>query len=167
MDKNGVATFANISDYYLQQLDPGVYRVNIYAQESIYTKQSYRFCSLEVRSPNYCKFGEPTIELDLLNWYSAGWGGAAIGEEYYYYEDIYPRLSGYLATSHSVLGVNDYVQFRVFAQARDIGSNDAGREWFEIGDPLPAFETRERAEKARNEFDEFNFYKVTELKMGY
>ena len=133
VDYNGIATFANISDYYLRQLDPGIYRVNIYARGRTYTKQSYRYCSLEVRTSNYCKFGEPTVELDLLNWYSAGWGGGSIGNDYYYYEDIYPRLSGYLATTHSELGVSDYVKFKVFAQSRDIGTIDAWSEWLELG----------------------------------
>ena len=82
------------------------------------------------------KFGEPTMTLDLLNWFDSGWGGAYFGNDYMFYEDIYPRLTGYLATLHSDEGVGDYVDFSLFAKARDIGSTENWDEfeWVALGD---------------------------------
>ncbi|MHA2336157.1 MAG: hypothetical protein ACXACX_02590 [Candidatus Hodarchaeales archaeon] len=135
VDHSGIASF-NISDYYLQQLDPGVYQINIYNSPRAYTKDVYRFITLEVRPENWLKFGEPTMELDLLNWYDSGWGGAYFGDDYAFYEDIYPRLTGYLATAHDDDGLSDYVNFKVSAKVRDIGSATAWDDisWIDIGD---------------------------------
>ncbi len=82
------------------------------------------------------KFGKPTMRLDLLNWYDSGWGGAYFGDEYLFYEDIYPRLTGYLATLHSDEGLEDYIEFKVSAKARDIGSGTSWDEldWVDLGD---------------------------------
>jgi len=102
--EDGTATI-EIDDYYLEQLLPGVYSVNIYAYPNTYTKGAYRFVTLECRPENWMKFGEPTMRLDLLNWYDSGWGGAYFGDDYLFYEDIYPRLTGYLATLHSDEGI--------------------------------------------------------------
>ena len=38
-------------------------------------------------------------------------------------------------------------------------------EWFDLGEPLPMFKTKEDAESARKEFDEYNFYKVIPLNL--
>ncbi|KKN33509.1 hypothetical protein LCGC14_0803060 [marine sediment metagenome] len=130
--QNGIVTF-NISDYYMDQLIPGVYRVSFYNSPRMYTKDVYRFCTLEVRPENWLKFGEPTIRLDLLNWYDSGWGGVYFGSDYAFYEDIYPRLTGYLATDHNEpYGLEDYVEIDIFAQTRDIGTTEWS-DWIEIG----------------------------------
>ena len=139
VDQNGQVVIDNttgLTDYYLTQLDPGVYQINIYMPASTSTKEVYRFCTLEVRPENWMKFGQPTMTLDLLNWYDSGWGGASFGNDYGFYEDIYPRLTGYLATLHSQIGLDDYVNFKIFARAREIGSQTAWNdlEWFELGD---------------------------------
>ena len=135
VDSDGVATF-NISDHYLDQLIPGVYQVNIFTIPREYTKDVYRFISLEVRPENWMKFGEPTMTLDLLNWFDSGWGGTYFGSDYAFYEDIYPRLTGYLATLHSDEGISDYINFKVSAKARDIGDTTDWSEfsWIELGD---------------------------------
>ena len=135
VDQEGVATFT-IDDLYMKQLIPGVYRVAIYTVPRIYTKEAYRFCTLEVRPENWLKFGEPTITLDLLNWFDSGWGGAYFGDDYAFYEDIYPRLTGYLATLHSTEGIGDYVEFSVYAKARNISDTTdwSEFEWIPIGD---------------------------------
>ncbi|MHA2253104.1 MAG: hypothetical protein ACXAD7_22260 [Candidatus Kariarchaeaceae archaeon] len=135
VDSSGFAAF-NISDYYMEQLEPGVYQVSIFTVPREYTKDVYRFLSLEVRPENWMKFGEPTMTLDLLNWFDSGWGGAYFGNDYAFYEDIYPRLTGYLATLHSEEGISDYVNFKVSAKARDIGDSTDWSEfsWIELGD---------------------------------
>ena len=38
-------------------------------------------------------------------------------------------------------------------------------EWYTLGDPAPAFSTKEKAEEYKKEFDEYNFYKITELEV--
>ncbi len=81
VDDTGTVTF-NISDYYLLQLDPGVYQISTYTIPRIYTKDAFRFITLEVRSENWLKFGEPTMTLDLLNWYDSGRGAANFGNDY-------------------------------------------------------------------------------------
>jgi hypothetical protein len=135
IDEDGVACF-NISDYWLGQLLPGVYQINIRTDPRIYTKAAYRYITLEVRSEYYLHMGKPTLELDLLNWFDSGWGGAYLGDEYLFYEDIYPRLTGYLATNHSEDGLEDYVSFTVYAKARDIGSSESwdDLDWISLGD---------------------------------
>jgi len=70
--QDGKVTF-NVSDYYLQQLDPGLYKINLVNVPSEYTKNAYRFCTLESRSKNWLKFGKPALTLDLLDWYKLGW----------------------------------------------------------------------------------------------
>ncbi|KKK90624.1 hypothetical protein LCGC14_2721140, partial [marine sediment metagenome] len=131
---DGIAT-VNITDYYLKQLDPGVYQINIYAPSRTLTKEAYRFCTLEVRPENFLKFGEPTMRLDLLNWYDSGWGGAYFGSDYAFYEDIYPRLTGYLATPHNTTSdwaLSDYVEVDFFAKTRNIGTTEWS-SWIELG----------------------------------
>ena len=141
VDENGIATInadTGLTDEVLDELIPGVYRVNIFALPSLttesITKEAYRFCSLEVRPQNFLKFGIPTMNLDLNNWFDSGWGGAYFGNDYTFYEDVYPRLTGYLATIHSKEGISDYVNFKVFAKTKDIGSQDDWSAWFELGD---------------------------------
>ncbi|KKL90900.1 hypothetical protein LCGC14_1900070, partial [marine sediment metagenome] len=134
VDNYGIATI-NITDYYLNQLDPGVYQINIYAPSRTLTKEAYRFITLEVRPENFLKFGEPTMRLDLLNWYDSGWGGAYFGADYAFYEDIYPRLTGYLATPHNTTSqwaLSDYVEVDFFAKTRDIDTTEWS-SWIELG----------------------------------
>lgn len=38
--------------------------------------------------------------------------------------------------------------------------------WFELGNPRPAFTSREAAEAERKKFDKYNFYKVVELELN-
>ncbi|MBA7690125.1 hypothetical protein ES703_98649 [subsurface metagenome] len=126
-------TTINISDYFMSQLYPGVFRVNIYAEPTPYTKQAYRFCTLEVRPENFLKFGEPVSNLDLLDWYSAGWGSAYIGDEYMFYEDVYPRLIAYFGTLHNETNneyLEDYVSITIEAKEKDTD------EWFVIEEEI-------------------------------
>jgi len=129
-------TTINISDYFMGQLYPGVFRVNIYAEATPYTKRAYRFCTLEVRPENFLKFGEPTSNLDLIDWYTAGWGSAYIGDEYLFYEDVYPRFIAYFGTLHDTTYneyLEDYVFINISASYKESG---VWSDWIMIGEEI-------------------------------
>ncbi|GAH38255.1 unnamed protein product, partial [marine sediment metagenome] len=135
IDSEGFATIT-FDKVDMDDLLPGVYRVNFRVHEGLYTKEYRTFSILEVRPKNFMKFGEKSTQLDLINWYASGWGRGFIGEEQMVYEDVYPHLIGYFTTLHNDSGLQDYVFIDILAQVYNESDGSWG-EWIPLKSGIP------------------------------
>ncbi|KKK98368.1 hypothetical protein LCGC14_2643450, partial [marine sediment metagenome] len=81
----------------ISSLPPGVNTINLQVKESNYYKKSPIITMpLEIRSPNYFKFGEKNTKIDLINPFVSAWGSSFDGEDFMKFESNYPHLIGTL-----------------------------------------------------------------------
>jgi hypothetical protein len=93
----GYITISNLTMYkMLPAMGPGISTVRMYIDDTEYFRESpIVHIPLEIRPPNYIKFGQKNTLIDLINPFITAWGSVedANGEEMPF-ESNYPVLSG-------------------------------------------------------------------------
>ncbi|KKM14601.1 hypothetical protein LCGC14_1704490, partial [marine sediment metagenome] len=135
----GTITLAgNITKGIVQDLPPGVNTINIQVIESDYYKSSpVLSIPLEIRPPNFIRFGQKNTEIDLIDPFVSAWGSSFSGETLMNFESNYPHLIGTLWVSPDFNGpvgqeersIQDYIEINL--EATIINSDGT------INDPFP------------------------------
>ncbi len=112
----------------IDQLGPGLSTIRIRVEESEFYKSSPTIITpLEIRPPNWVKFGEKNSKIDLIDPFIAAWGSSFYNETYMPFESNYPHLMGTLWIEPTYdqgedLSVGDYVDINVICTV----NNDDG-----------------------------------------
>ncbi|KKL75104.1 hypothetical protein LCGC14_2058230, partial [marine sediment metagenome] len=135
----GTVTLAgDIMKSIVQDLPPGVNTINIQVIESDYYKFSpVLSIPLEIRPPNFTRFGQKNTEIDLIDPFVSAWGSSFSGETLMNFESNYPHLIGTLWVSPDFDGpvgqeersIQDYIEINL--EATIINSDGT------INDPFP------------------------------
>ncbi|GAH49839.1 unnamed protein product, partial [marine sediment metagenome] len=110
----------------LPELGPGISTIKVQVAETEYFKASPIVnIPLEVRPPNWARFGEKNTQLDLIDPFINAWGNAFDGEEYMPFESNYPHLMGTIWVEPDFMGpvdekeqsIQDYIEINLMCEA--------------------------------------------------
>ncbi|MHA2365074.1 MAG: hypothetical protein ACXAC7_14040, partial [Candidatus Hodarchaeales archaeon] len=111
----------------LPRLGPGLSTIKMQVMESDYYKASpIVSVPLEIRPPNWVRFGEKNLKIDLIDSYLNAWGSSFVGNDSMIFESNYPHLMGtiwiepFFNATGAELSVQDYISVDLTASV--IGS---------------------------------------------